>query len=625
MLEFAREQWLWVFTLLAVFYVAWWIARRYARKRVTHAAVWHRVAKRMLPPAWKRILRTVLTLLVATLLLSAVALFAAGVQRPQSEHPAPLLVVIVLDNSASMRAQAGEDTRRELAQTRAAELLAALGENDRALLAWFKDGAPLLGPWMRRNGEPGSAPPTDFARQDLRALDDAVGSLAPPPDMPTVPAPRKLVIWLGDTPPELPGRPEASGRIAAFHPTMRLGDVPVVVETFGGKSANNAIVSAHYTPPAPGERHGGVVEAETLDGSDATFLLQGGAEVGKRIELPDSVSGRIVVSSGAGDALSEDDDVSFALYESAIKRVTLCYPAEDGEPNDRIIAVLNLLLPGREVVTTPVPGAAVDCDLLVADRVLPQTYHASALLLFGVAGEYGRTGAPIRVLPNIRARPEGIDVGFEVPNLAFVEAEEAVPLVDSALTPLERDVDGHVLVGVTRGDTEVLYCGFVPHKSTLFVGSEGPLLLLRWIDAIQKREPPPVPPLVAAGEQVQLRLPGTSVVQPAAGGSWPGSYTAAGATITPSADSTAMWTVPSEPGTWEVVHEGRVIGRTQILWTNPEEQWVPFTETSAIDPSAFSPPEREADWRDLLPALLLWIALGLATLEWALWLIGVLE
>jgi hypothetical protein len=478
MLEFAREQWLWLFALLAVFYVAWWVARRYARKRVTHAAVWQRVAKRMLPPAWKRILRTVLTLLVATLLFSSVVLFAAGVQRPLAEQPAPLLVVIVLDNSVSMRAQAGEATRRELAQTRANELLGALGEQDRALLAWFKDGAPLLGPWLRRGAESGAAPPTDFARQDLRALAIAIDSLTPPPDMPSVPAPQKLIFWLGDTLPDLPANHGGAGRLAAFQPSKNLHGIPVVAETFGGRAVNNAIVAAHYTPPAPGERHGGVLEAETLDGADARFVFEGGDELGKRVQLPEAVGGRVTISTDVPDALPEDDAASFALDQSALTRVTLCYPAEDGEPNDRLIAVLNLLLPGRDVVALPVPGAEpVDCDLLIADRALPANYKAKALLLFGVTGSYGRTGAPIRVLPNIRARPEGIDVGFEVPNLAFVEAEEAVPLTDSGLTPLERHVDGHVLVAAGRGATDVLYCGFVPHMSTLFVGSEGPLLL----------------------------------------------------------------------------------------------------------------------------------------------------
>jgi hypothetical protein len=407
---------------------------------------------------------------------------------------------------------------------------------------------------------------------------------------------------------------------------MDLRGIPVVAQTFGARATSNAIVSARYTPPPPGERHGGVVEAKTLAGTDARFDFDGGQEFGERVQLPEAVGGRVTISAGAPDSLPEDDTASLTLDQSAITCVTLSYPAEDGEPNDRLLAVLNLLLPGREVAAVPVPGAGpVDCDLLVADRALPVDYKAKALLLFGVAGSYGRTGAPVRVLPNIRARPEGIDVGFEAPSLAFVEAEEAVPITDTDLTPLERHLDGHVLVAAGRGAADVLYCGFVPHKSTLFVGSEGPLLLLRWLDSVQRREPPAIPPLVAAGEQIQLRLPGTCQVRPAEAGTWADTYSSPGANVTPSADGTAMWTAPHEPGAWEVVRDGRVIGRTQIIWTNPEEQWVPFMPHPAIDLSAFNPPKREPDWRDLLPGLLLWIALGLLVLEWALWLVGVLE
>src|SRR5690606_2203477 len=130
------------------------------KRRVTYAAVWQRVARRMLPPAWKRILRAVLTLLIASAMLASVVLYAAGLQRATADQPAPLLLIIALDNSVSMRAQAGDATRRELAQARARAVLAGIGDADRALVAHFRDGSPTLGPWLSRGDDPGPPPPT---------------------------------------------------------------------------------------------------------------------------------------------------------------------------------------------------------------------------------------------------------------------------------------------------------------------------------------------------------------------------------------------------------------------------------------------------------------------------------
>ena len=162
MLEFAQAHYLWLLLLLVAFYVGWLLARRYRKRRVTHAALWQRVAARVVPPAWKRLLRTILTLLVATTMLACVALYAAGLQRSPDEQPAPLVLVIMQDNTVSMR---GAD-RRVQANKRARALLAALGEDDRALLAHFKFGRCWAMAANGRRPRPAARPPT---RPDLRA------------------------------------------------------------------------------------------------------------------------------------------------------------------------------------------------------------------------------------------------------------------------------------------------------------------------------------------------------------------------------------------------------------------------------------------------------------------------
>ncbi len=631
MLEFAREQWLWLFLLLAVFYVAWLLARRYRRQRVTHAALWDRVAARVLPPAWKRLLRTVLTLLIATTMLASTVLFATGLQRPPDELPGPLLLVIVQDNSVSMRAKHGEITRRELAQVRARELLAAMGENDRAVLAHFKHGQPLLGDWRATGAEPGPPPPTDFARPDLRALATAVDSLAPPPGMPDRPAPRKLVIWLGDERLEL--QPKPAPELSAFGNALDLGGTPLVYETFGGPADNDALIAARYTPPAPNDTHGGVVEAATLSGRDPVVRVGTQVELrGRRVELPPITGANGVrISTDGGDALPDDDEVSFLAPRARIGGVAVCYPATDGEANPFLLQALRSFLPGRELATHPVPGTdEVSADLLVADRVLPEKYQARAVMLLGVGGDAGDVGAPVRAEPNLRAPVDATDVGFEVPDLSLISAREARPLVRTSLSALTRHIDGGVLVGVQRTPQEILYSGFVPHESTLLQDRSGLLLILRWLEAVQKLEEPRIPPLVPAGEPVAVNASGNvkdffTISPDTADAAWKGAYRGPGSRLVRGPDGIVNWTAPMQPGRWNL-HVGWVDREPfTIIWSDPMEQTLPFTRVAAIPTAAFGPPDAPFDLRDWLPGLLLWLALGLLVIEWSLWLVGVLE
>lgn len=257
MLEFARQQWLWMFALVGVFYVAWWLARRYRKQRVTYGHIWERVAKRVLPPGWKRVLRTVLTLLISGLMLGSVALYAAGLQRPAAELPPPAMVVIVLDNSPAMRALHDGQTRAALAATRAQAIVDALGDDDRALAAWFQQGRPLLGKWLKRGDVIGPAPATDFAAADLPSLAAAVRELRPPPHLPALPAPRRLVFWLGCEAPT---------------------GLDAITETFGAAAGNNGIAAARYTAPGPGDAHGGILDVSTR-GEPARLFDAAGREL----------------------------------------------------------------------------------------------------------------------------------------------------------------------------------------------------------------------------------------------------------------------------------------------------------------------------------------------------------
>lgn len=618
MLEFAREQWLWLLLLLALFYAAWFFARRYRKRRVTYGAIWQRVARRVLPPAWKRLLRQALTLLVATVMLAAVALFGAGLQRSPDELPGPLLLIIVQDSSVSMRARHGDTTRRELANERAREMLASLREDDRAILASFKFGQPLLGPWLRTGAE-AELPPTDFAEPDMHALAEEVAALGHPPGVPERPEPRRIVVWLGDVAPEFSENADfnlMSGPAIA-------GGIPVYLETFGGPAANDAIVAARYTPPQQGDEHGGVIEARTLSGAEPRVLAGEAALSGTRVELPvNAADTPVSVTTAGGDALPEDDAVALLARGPAIRSVVICYRADDSEPRDALLVVLRDLLPGCEIRSVAVEaGSHVDADLLVADRALPASYSAGALLLFGVGGEAGVTGPPVNAVPNLRAPVEPPKLGFDAPDLALVRSREAVPLLETRLTPIARHIDGGVLVAAQRQPREILYCGFTPLNSTLLEDPEGLLLLVRWLEAVQQLPPPLIPPLVNAGETITLQLPGPAEIRPAADTGWPDAWFEPGWSVTPGPDGSVEWRAPQQPGRWTLSTDRGASTEFQIVWSH-ERQRLPYTQAAPL-PALH--PEPRASWLDLLPALLLWIALGLVVLEWLLWLAGVLE
>lgn len=636
MLEFAREQWLWLFLLVAVFYVAWWFARRYRKQRVTYGRIWERVAKRVLPPAWKRILRTVLTLLVSGLLLSAIVLRAAGLQRPESEQIPPKLVVIVLDNSPSMRALHDGKSRAQMAQERAQEIVDALGENDRGIIAHSNEGTLLLGRWLKRGEVLGDAPPTDFATPDYAALAVRLGALEPPPGVPVNPRPQTIAFLLTDftrEPEWLEDIPWSLQPVEGWN--TRLG-VPTLIETFGEAGANHAVTHARYEPPAPGDGNAGVVNFAAWKMSGPAMILrtadvhvEGLAQVtdGSSFTLPLRAEPyEVRVSVPAGDPLAQDDSVRMTVNERSLSRVTICSPDEE---NPILREALGELLPGLEILSAG-PDDSVTTDLLVCDRALPSKFTARFLLCFGVIpADYGQVTQPVRAEPGLQLRVEPPrDLGLEVPDLTLLSAREAVPLADGhTLTPLARHIEGGTLVAVKRGVPDVLYCGFLPHKSTLLHQDySGFLLLLRWLAAIQSGGREPIPPFVKADSETEFKLDRPAHLRvKLADSSWLPAHGPREFELTTGADGRGKLGPFTIPGEYVVTREGTEIGRFTAIWNGGLEQGLPHTPLPATELEALFGAQRESDWRDHLPGLLLWIALGLLVLEWLFWLVGVTE
>ncbi|MEZ5991616.1 MAG: hypothetical protein R3E76_04615 [Planctomycetota bacterium] len=642
MLEFAREQWLWLFALVGVFYVAWWFARRYRKQRVTYGRIWQRVAKRVLPPGWKRVLRTALTLLISGVLLSSVVLYAAGLQRPKDEQPAPLLVFIVLDNAPAMRVQSEGKTRAQLANKRAQQIVDTLGENDRALLAWRKNGHLLTGAWLKSGDEVGEPPPIDWI--DITNNNWAVdlSGIQAPPDIPATPAPQRMALQIAGSGGRAGSMPEFLFSDESPPPRLEKVDthwfnvygVPTCFETVGEPGSNNGFRSAEFVRPEPGDGTSGRIKFSARDLGDVAAV--------------DTVSGRtLAVASGeiilpvqgepmevrlsveAGDSLPEDDILRMQLNPRGLAKVVLCHPPDGEGPNTVLRDTLGYLLPGRVIETHAVqPGDNIKADLLVCDRIVPEQWSARYLLCFGaIPGKLGQTGDPLDVSPGLQLSLNAPkDLGFEVPQLTLLHGTDAVPLnEDTTLTPLAKGISGETLVAVKRGQPEILYVGFLPHRSTLLQDSSGLLLLLRWLNAVQSNERIVFPPFIARGGEAEFQLDQQSElsIRLDDNNPWLPSFGPKAFRLTTGADGRGKLGPFTIPGEYVVQQSGQEIARFTVVWTSDAD--LRWPASFQIDLDALFADNVQPDWRDYLPGALLWVALGLLMLEWLLWLVGVTE
>lgn len=635
MFEFARTSWLWLFALTLLFFVAFILARRFRAARVTYGHVWHAVARKLRPPAWKRLLRTLLTLFLSATLLSSAVLYAAGLQKPQAEKPAPLLIAITLDCTPSMRAKS-EGARVELAWRRALQVIDALGEDDRAIVFRFEQGLPLGSRWLKRRDRPDGPPATDFVEPDLAALSRSVSALQTPQDVPTEPAALRFVWWLGDIAPAVTTTP-APPRLAGLNATWREPHgVPMLVETFGARANNDAVTAWRWTPTPQGPGRG-VIEAQSRSGRALALTGTDEASVqkhyndGTRFELAaDDESVAFDLRVTQPDALTQDDSIQFELPSSPLARAHVAWPAADGEVNPNLRDTLKLFLPGIAVTAAAGPNLPARTSLAVFDRVVPAKVNARFAICFGaIPPAWGRIEPSIRVAAGMQHAESSVGLGFELPDLSLLSARAAVPVVSTALRPLLKGPAGEVLIaeGIIDG-TRTLYCGFIPHESTLLEdsGSGGPLLLMRWLQAIRTPPGTAPPPVITSGESAGLHLGRAAHLRVSLESSrWEPCVGDREFALVSGPDGRAKLGPLPIPGGWQVTDEASGGAfRVVSLWRDEAEQSLPFEALPVADAAGLHP-AIEPDWRDNLPGALLWLALALLVLEWALWLVGVTE
>lgn len=627
MLEFSRANWLWLFLFSLVLIAAYLLARRFRPTPVTYGQIWHAVSRKLRPPGWKRLVRTALTWLIAALILACIVFYAAGLQRAKADRPAPLLIAIAIDSTPSMHATNQGRTRLDDANARAQQIVDALGPDDRAVVYRFERGVPLGSRWLKRGDpvpEAGPLPPPepDFVQPDQDALADAVAALGRPPELPAKPEPIQLVWWLTDShvggpiakPPE---------RLASFTSNLPLHGEPLtIVETFGELAANDAITSVRVTG-TPGD--GGGLDIQVLTRSHRAATLTSGtgpAQSGNEFHITAAeLAAGVELHIASGDPLGIDDTVRLQAPAAELRDAALWHPVGE-DANELLRDALRAMLPGR-TISTGRAEFATD-SLVVMDRVAPPDPRCRAAICFGaIPPAWGRIGSPVTAKAGFQTALPG-PRDFELPDLSLLSAQQAWPLVDSSLQPLLRDPMGNVLIAEGRaGETRVLYCGFVPHLSTLLNDRGdlgGLLLLLRWLRAVQTPPDIGLPPVLNPGQTAGLKLAPNSVYtfQPQHRG-------APGFTLTTGPDGRATLGPMDRPGTWNILDDdGTTVGSFSSIWYDEREQSLPFEPWPRADLAALAP-QRPADWRDLLPGLLLYALLALVVLEWVLWLAGATE
>lgn len=624
MLEFARAQWLWLFALALALFAAWRLARRFRPHRVTYGQVWHAVSRKLQPPGWTRLVRTALTWVIAMLILACAVFYAAGLQRAQSDRPAPLLIAIAIDSTPSMHARHSDRARLDEANARAQQIVDAMGPNDRAVVFRFQGGLPLGSRWLKRGDRvPGAtaAGEPDFAQPDTAALAQAVAALGAPPDLPAQPLPVTILWWLGDDPPHAaPG--ETPARLANLGVTVQAtSGQPMIVETFGASADNDAIIHARVRPEA--DSAGTIlIQAQARSPQAPTLTSNATRRQGKefRVTAAELAAG-VELRAGTGDAFALDDGVRVQAPSAELKDAALWHPPGE-DPNQLLLDALREMLPGRAISTGRAEFAAD--SLLIMDRAAPAEPRCRAAICFGVIpAAWGRVGGPVNARAGFQTTlPAQRD--FELPDLSLLAARQAWPLLDSPLAPLLRDPMGNVLIAEGKvGDTRILYCGFVPHLSTLLNDRGdlgGLLLLLRWLRAVQTPPDIGLPPVLNPAQTAELKLQPSHRYRIT-----PDRPGAPGFTLVTGPDGRAVLGPFDRPGTWTITDEsGSPVATFASLWAEEREQSLPFQPMPRADLAALDP-QRAPDWRDLLPALLLYVLLALVVLEWVLWLAGATE
>lgn len=505
---------------LALPLIAWYVLRsRRPRVEVSSTYLWRQTSRSVAAAVpWQRF-RGDLTF---WLVLAAVLLGALALARPAV--PSDLVLgdhtVVVVDTSASMRADEDGPTRLELARRRARQLADRLGPGQ---LVSVVEAGPRARVVLS-------------ASDDARAIRRAVDGLNPSSAAADYADAFTLASSL-----QRPGQSTVTYLLSdgpVAEGALRLAPRGLIVERVGEDRSNLAIARMQVVPQGGGAQ--AFVSVRSFDQlpSDAelTLTLDGRQVDRRRVSLPPRgatdvlidveapASGRGILRASiaevgtdgeaaeGGDALPLDDVAHAVVVRGGDTNVLIA------GPGNVYLEAAFAAVDGVKVSTAAaVPGELGAVDLLVVDRLpAPVWLDAPTLLVAPTRPPRGVSVSGSMKLPAVTT------VDAEAPLLADVDLAglaiaSAQRLDAPALTPTVASPQGPLVLTGRLGSTPVVYVGFDLLASNLPLQVAWPILVA---NVVTELAGPAAPVPLVAGSTTAAPVPAnvsSILVQPPAG------------------------------------------------------------------------------------------------------------
>jgi Ca-activated chloride channel family protein len=482
------------------------------RVQVPFALLWLEAAASQRPERLGHRLRRWLSWLLHLAVLGALLLALAD-PRPARAPAGGQSLLILIDQSASMAARAGERTRIDEARAEARRLVATLGDRDQALIAGFAASVQVEAGWSA----------------DGRGLGDAIERLAPRPERADLQSalafataalrerPRSRVIVIGDgaydpvSAAALETRPVgtavdnlAVAGLAAQHRPGDRGtvDAVVIVQSFaaarrraivelrGGAERN--LLARAAVELAPGER-----STRTL-----SWLAQG----------DDTLEATLLAPPGeAPDALALDDRAYAVIAQPPRRRILVV-----GAPNLYLDGAL--LSFGTELTVERAPSDRgqdlARYDAVIFDGVAPEPAPPGGKLLYldpsGPGSPFPVRGLVRDPLATELERGHPLLAHLALADLNIREARRLQPAPDDHVVAAALGVP--LVIARARPGLRVVALSFDPRRSDLPLRPTYPLLLANAFDWLAEKTAEGEAASERTGSVARVRVPGSATV-----------------------------------------------------------------------------------------------------------------
>ncbi len=410
-------------------------------------------------------------LLVLQLLIAALTCFALA--RPQFKQKGLLgtTTVIVVDNSASMRATDVSPNRLEQAKQLANEAVGSAGVGDQIAILTAANVPKVVSPLSNDPGAHRSAlgqlKPTDTEGDMAEALRLAAALVS------GIDGARILVLSDG-----------CFTKITDFSP----GKAAVVYKSIGSRQENLAIQSLGATKSPKGTevycglKNFGLNEAKT----DVAIYADGKLIQAQKLTIPSLKSAGIRcfapantkalrAESSAKDLLEADNQLTTLVDPNANLSVLLIAKGDPFLERALLLDTRVSLDTAKELPLSEGKGKPSKYDLIIFDGVAPSPVESRATISFG----NGKTKIDSPVADDVKAHPLTAGTGLE--NL-YIDASKQLDLPAEA-TVIASSKD-RPLIAIQEGEQKRVWVGFEPMNSDFPLQVSFPIFVANLLDFV---------------------------------------------------------------------------------------------------------------------------------------------